>query len=194
MDPFQSVTIADRAIDLYKFSGEVVDEKMWTTTQVSGGGGGYNVGSGKQNPISISSTSVAHNQFFLKSDSGEEKAIELPESSVAFRKGHRVTVFWGQTSGTNQSQYVGVVNHTLNTSATFPSAVDGFCATGTPCLIQIAWIASIFLICFYGTGFIGIIILYLHSRTQKELKKQRVAILQSAIDAAIAQAKSAQTP
>jgi hypothetical protein len=45
----QSVTVGNRVIDLYDFQGDVVDEKKWATTQVSGSGGGcgINVGSGQ---------------------------------------------------------------------------------------------------------------------------------------------------
>jgi hypothetical protein len=36
----KTVTVGDRIIDLFTFQGEVLDEKKWATTQVSGSGGG----------------------------------------------------------------------------------------------------------------------------------------------------------
>ena len=110
----RSVTVGERVIDLHKFTGEVVDEKKWSTTQVSGGGGGYNVGLGQNNPVTISSVSTTHDQFFLKNDSGQEMAVELANAELALRKGHRVTVFWGILQGQERGSYVAIYNHTTN--------------------------------------------------------------------------------
>ena len=83
----RSVTVGDRTIALYAFTGEVVDEKKWGTTEVGSSGGGYNAGSGQNNPVTISSVSHTHDQFFLKNDSGQEMAVETTDAGLALRKG-----------------------------------------------------------------------------------------------------------
>ena len=185
----RSVTVGDRIIDLHQFSGEVVEEKKWATTQVSGGGGGYNVGSGRNNPVTITSVSRTHDQFFLKSDSGQEMAVETTDAGLALRKGHRVTVFWGILQGQERGPYVAIYNHTTKSLTKMESAIQGLAAKPTSGLVMLAWIASIFGICLYGLGIIGIIVLFITGGNRKRRNRGLVATLQAALDGAIAEAK-----
>ena len=187
----RSVTVGDRIIDLHQFSGEVVEEKKWATTQVSGGGGGYNVGSGRNNPVTITSVSRTHDQFFLKSDSGQEMAVETTDAGLALRKGHRVTVFWGILQGQERGPYVAIYNHTTKSLTKMESAIQGLVAKPTSGLVMLAWIASIFGICLYGLGIIGIIVLFITGGNRKRRNRGLVATLQAALDGAIAEAKKA---
>ena len=187
----RSVTVGERVIDLHKFTGEVVDEKKWSTTQVSGGGGGYNVGSGQNNPVTISSVSTTHDQFFLKNDSGQEMAVELADAGLALRKGHRVTVFWGIIQGQERGPYVAIYNHTTNNLTKIDPAIQGLAGQPASGLVTLAWIASIFGICLYGLGFIGIIILFIAGGKRKKRNQELTDTLRAAVDGVIAEAKVA---
>src|ERR1700722_6219456 len=99
MDPVQRVILDGRVINLYTFCGEVLDEKKWSTTQVAGGGGGMNAGTGLPNRVTIASVNTTHDQFFLRDSNGEEKSFQLDDAGIALRKSHRVTVLWGSVKG-----------------------------------------------------------------------------------------------
>ena len=188
----RSVVVGDRVIDLHKFFGEVVDEKKWSTTQVSGGGGGYNVGSGHNNPVTISSVTQTHDQFFLKSDDGHELAVEMTDAGLALRKGHRVTVFWGILQGQERGPYIAIYNQTTNDVTKMEPAILNLTAKPASGLVMLAWIASIFGICFYGLGIIGIVALFIAGGKRKAKSKEQADTLRTALDGAIAEAKSAQ--
>jgi hypothetical protein len=187
----RSVTVGDRIIDLHKFSGEVMEEKKWATTQVSGGGGGYNVGSGRNNPVAIASVTQTHDQFFLKDDKGQEKAVEMTDAGLALRKGNRVTVFWGTIQGQEHGSYVAIYNHSTNSLTKIESAIQSLAVKPTPGLVIVAWIASIFGICLYGLGLIGIVALFIAGGKRKRRNKELADTLRAALDGAIADAKSA---
>ncbi len=187
----QSVTVGDRIIDLHQFSGEVMEEKKWATTQVTSAGGGYNVNTGQNNPVTISSINRTHDQFFLKSDTGQEMAVELTDAGLALRKGHRVTVFWGIIHGQANGKYVAIYNHTTNSLTKMDDAINGLAMKPASGLVSLAFIASIFGICLYGLGFIGLVVLYIFWRIRKQRNLELVAILQAALDGAIAEAKAA---
>jgi hypothetical protein len=187
----QSVTVGDRIIDLHKFSGEVVDEKKWATTQVSGGGGGYNVGSGQHNPVTIASVSQTHDQFFLKNNSGQEMAVETTDAGLALRKGHHVTVFWGIIRGQERGPYLAFYNHTTNNLTKIDPAIQGLVAKPASGLVVLAWFASIFGICLYGLGIIGIVVLLIEGGKRKRKNKEMTQTLRVALDGAIAGAKDA---
>jgi hypothetical protein len=187
----RSVTVGDRTIELHQFTGEVVEEKKWATTQVSGGGGGYNVGSGQNNPVTIASVSHTHDQFFLKNESGKEMAVEMTDAGLALRKGHRATVFWGTIQGQERGQYVAIYNHTTNSLTKIDSAIDGLATKPASGLIMLAWIACIFGICLYGLGIVGLVVLFIVGGKRKRKNQELVATLRTALDGVIAEVKGA---
>jgi hypothetical protein len=183
--------VGDRIIDLHKFSGEVVEEKKWATTQVSGGGGGYNVGSGHNNPVTITSVSQTHDQFFLKSDAGQEMAVETTDAGLALRKGHRVTVIWGILQGQERGPYVAFYNHTTNHLTRLGPAIEGLAMKPASGLVPLAWIACVFGICFYGLGIIGLVFLFIAGGKRKLKNRELAATLGAAVDGAIAETRGA---
>lgn len=185
----QTVTVGNRVIDLYTFTGEVVEEKKWATTQVTGGGGGYNMGSGQQNPVSITSTTTTHDQFFLRDDAGQERAFEIAGGGLALRKGHRITVLWGLIKGNQTGPYLAVYNHTTGSLSELAGSVAHLAVPPTPLALIVVYLVSIFAICFYGLGIVVLIALIVYRSGQK---KRLLATLRSAVDAAIAQIKSQQ--
>lgn len=184
----QTVTVGNRVIDLHTFSGEVVEEKKWATTQVSGSGGGYNMGSGQQNPVTITSTTTTHDQFFLRDAAGQERAFEISGGGLALRKGHRISVLWGIIQGNPQGPYIAVYNHTTGSLSEFPSAVAGLAVPPTPLLLVVVYLVSILAICFYGLGVVVLAVLLIYRSSQK---KHLLATLRPAVAAAIAQIRNA---
>lgn len=183
MSLLKTIQVGDRTIDLHKFTGEVVDEKKWATTQVSGSGGGYNVGSGQQNPVTISSTTTTHDQFFLKNDNGQEMAVQLANYGLALRKGHRVSVIWGIIQGQGQGPFLAVYNHSTATPTTILSAIQNLAVPPMPTFIVVAWAVSLITICFYGIGIIAVIILAI---TRRNRKRSLLAQLQTEVNKLLA--------
>ena len=190
MPLIQTVTVGDRTIDLHTFQGEVVEEKKWATTQVSGGGGGYNVGSGQQNPVTITSSTTTHDQFFLRNDAGQEMAFEIADASLALRKSHRVSVLWGIIKGNERGPFVAVYNHTTGNLTRIESGIRALAVPPAPAMIPIAYLASFVAICLYGVGIIALIVLLVMGSQRKKRSNQLMADFSSAVDAAIAQIKN----
>ena len=183
----QTVTVGSRVIDLYTFTGEVADEKKWATTHVSGGGGGYNVGSGQNNPVTISSQTTTHDQFFIRDEAGKEMAFEMANTGLALRKGHRVTVLWGIIKGNDRGPNIAVYNHTTDNLTLIQSSITSLAIPPTPFSITIAYFVSIFATCLYGLGLIALIALIVYRSGQK---KQLLATFRPAVDAAVAQIRN----
>lgn len=104
------------AFSLYSFTGITEESGKNMETQVYGGGGGGGTyqGTGGTAPVSISSRTVVHDQLFLVSPEGKERAFQLQDFNLAARKGNQLTVFWGIPSGKNSGPYVAVKNHSTD--------------------------------------------------------------------------------
>lgn len=186
----QTVTVGNRRIDLYTFKGEVLEEKKWASTQVSGGGGGYNYGSGQQNPISITSTTTTHDQFFLRDDSGQEKAFETSNAGLALRKGNRVTVLWGIIQGNNSGPNLAIYNHSTGTLTKFDQGICGMVTTPPPGYSTWLMILGVFALCLYGAGIIILAVaFYARSRHKKQQNALHATFL-AAVEGVIAQITS----
>lgn len=183
----QTITVGNRTIDLYAFTGEVVDEKKWATTHVSGSGGGYNVGSGQNNPITISSTTTTHDQFFIRDEAGKEMSFEMANTGVALRKGHRITVLWGIIKGNDRGPNIAVYNHATDNLTLIQSSITGLAIPPTPLPIVLAYFVSAFAACFYGLGIIALVALLIYRSGRK---KQLLAAFRPAVDAAVAKIRN----
>jgi hypothetical protein len=101
------------AFDLHHFSGIVEESGKNMETRVSGGGGGGATyqGTGGSAPISITSTTVIHDQLFLTNSEGKERSFQLQDFNLACRKGNKVSVLWGIKKGNSKGSYLAVKNH-----------------------------------------------------------------------------------
>jgi len=88
-------------------------------TQVHGGGGGGGAyrGTGTTGGVTISSTTVVHDQIFLQGKNGKERAFQLQDFDIACREGNNLTVLWAIRKGHESGPYFCIHNHT--TSQTF---------------------------------------------------------------------------
>jgi hypothetical protein len=182
----KSVTVGDRVIDLYNFHGEVGEEKKWATTQVSGGGSTTQA-TGYASNAPISSTTTTYDQFFVRSDDGQELAVETTNAGLALRKGHRVTVFWGIIKGNERGPYVAIYNHTTGDLARIDSAINNLAVPGASTGFLIGMVVGVFAICFYGLGIIVLAVLLIQRSKQKKLLLGK---LRPVIDEAISECRN----
>ncbi len=160
--------------DLHYFAGIVEESGKNLETRVSGGGGGGATyqGTGGSAPISISSTTIIHDQLFLTSKEGKERSFQLQDFNLACRRGNEVTVFWGIKKGKSNGSYLAVKNHTTEQQFFDENEVDKmFLNLWMQALIVLGGIIAIFVISYLGY-FIGAGLFFLAWRRWQTAKKE----------------------
>lgn len=109
----QTIQLGKKYATIHQFTGKVVGTSKNMETKVhGGGGGGYSYrGTGGSAPVRISSTTVVHDQLFIQSKEGEEKALQLQDFDLAVREGNIVTAMWGIPEGKQEGPYFAIYNH-----------------------------------------------------------------------------------
>ena len=112
----ENVKTIGKEYEIYSVSGKVLDSQKHYETRVSGGGGGgySNQGTGYTAPVSISSTTVIHDNIFIQDKDGKEHALQLSGFNVVSRVGNELTAVWAIKKNKKKGPYVAVVNHTLS--------------------------------------------------------------------------------
>lgn len=105
-----------KPFDIYTFTGTVEETSKNMESIVSGGGGGGATyrGTGGTAPVTFTSRTVIHDQFFLIDSDGKERSFQLQDFNLAVRKGNLLTVYWGIVSGNQSGHYFAVKNHHTN--------------------------------------------------------------------------------
>ncbi len=98
MPAFETVTAGRKAIELYAFSGEVVEQQKSSYTEVS------------RDHNQPTSTSY-FNKIFVRAADGSERSIEIEDSGFSARSGSKASIIWGIKKGKEEGPYVSVVNH-----------------------------------------------------------------------------------
>lgn len=99
------------------YSGRVMDEKMWSESHVSGGGGGglTVAGYGASSTRRVKTRVVNKREIWLKLDDGSELAVEVDADRVKVRKGQYITAITmskGRRRG--EKMPILVYNHASN--------------------------------------------------------------------------------
>jgi hypothetical protein len=109
----KQIVAATKSIDLYWTTGKVADAgKNMETIVKGGGGGGYTYkGTGTTAPVSITSTTVVHDQIFLIDREGNEHAFQLQGFNVACRTNNELAIIWAIREGKNNGPYIIAYNY-----------------------------------------------------------------------------------
>jgi hypothetical protein len=109
-----TISTPGKEYNLYTVTGKVMEtgKNMETRIHGSGGGGATYRGYGGTAPISISSTTVVHDQIFLIDDKGQEHSFQLQGFNVACRADNILSVIWAIKKGAKTGPYIAVVNET----------------------------------------------------------------------------------
>lgn len=126
MGELRRISFEGISLVLHSARGEVVGASKWSTTHVSGGGGGGYVhqGSGYSSTAPVTSTVTEHDQFFLRLSDGKEMPIRLENVQLAVRDGQDVSVLWGVPEGKEHGRYVAIINHTTGEQTMIPSGAN----------------------------------------------------------------------
>ncbi|HVU95729.1 MAG TPA: hypothetical protein VHE34_10920 [Puia sp.] len=109
----KQIIAATKPITLYWTTGKVADAGKNMETIVRGGGGGgytYN-GTGSTAPVTITSTTVVHDQIFLVDRDGREHAFQLQGFNVACRTDNQLSIIWAIREGKKTGPYIIAYNH-----------------------------------------------------------------------------------
>jgi hypothetical protein len=112
----REITINGKPFELHAVTGRVAGATKQLETRVSGGGGGgyTHNGTGFNNAVHISSTTITHDQIFVVDPSGQEHALRLQNWNIACREGHELTAVWLIRKGKNSGPYVAIRNATVD--------------------------------------------------------------------------------
>lgn len=112
----REININEKTYEVHSVTGKVAAANKQLETKVHGGGGGgyTNQGSGYTAPVTISSTTITHDDIYLVDTNGKEHAIRLQNWDVACREGHELDAVWLIKKGKNEGPYVALRNKTLN--------------------------------------------------------------------------------
>ena len=108
-DPF-TVHSGWGSYKLFTITGTVLSptKSHVVTTHVSGGGS--NVG-GVVQPITTSTTTNIHDQFFIRDSKGLEQDVKLTDVDIALREDHQLSAVWGIKKGKESGRYFLFRNH-----------------------------------------------------------------------------------
>ncbi len=142
----QTIQLNNKNYELQSTTGKVLSSGKNMETKVSGGGGGgyTSRGSGYTAPVSITSKTTVHDQFFLEDANGKEHAFQLSDFNLACRDGNILTVVSAINKKKGRGPYVSVINHSTDNVYFDPIALKGICQPNKP-LIVLACIVLIFL-------------------------------------------------
>ena len=108
-DPFR-LRLGGGTYVLSHATGSVDGASKMGTTSVYGGGGGGRYGNTA--PVSISSTTTIHDQFFLRQPHGAVESIKLDGWDFPVADGHVVSAVWAVREGAGAGPFFILVNHT----------------------------------------------------------------------------------
>ena len=125
----QTLTLNNKNYELQSTTGKVLSSGKNMETKVSGGGGGgyTNRGSGYTAPVSITSKTTVHDQFFLEDANGKEHAFQLSDFNLACRDGNILTVVAAINIKKDQGPYISVINHSTDKVYFDPIALKQIC-------------------------------------------------------------------
>ncbi|WP_372754398.1 hypothetical protein [Mariniflexile sp.] len=112
------IQIGSKSLTIYKFTGKVAEAQKHLETKVSGGGGGGGTyrGTGASAPVSVTSTTITHDNIFLIDKEGNERALQLQDFNIACRPTNIITALWGIPEGKETGSYYAIINHTTQTT------------------------------------------------------------------------------
>lgn len=111
-DPFM-IRAGWSSYKIHSITGTVLapTKSRVVTTEVSGGGSYVSGGVTYTNPVSTSTSTAIHDQFFLRASDGVEEAIQLTNFNLALREGHQMTAAWAIKKGKKSGNYFLFRNH-----------------------------------------------------------------------------------
>lgn len=112
----ETFTYRGKTLEFRSITGTVLDTSTRSETHISGGGGGGYIdrNGGRIDSISIRSHNTTHQEFWIKTEDGMEKSVNISNGSVPLRTGQLITLIAAEQKGQNEGWYASVINHNAN--------------------------------------------------------------------------------
>jgi len=132
MSAFATVKAGGKTVDLYAFSGEVVDQQKSSQTHVT---------THNNNQQQVSTT--YYNKLFVRGEDGSERSIELVDAGFGARQGSKVSIVWGIPPRKEEGPYLAVINHDTGDFHGIRKAINDLASPPFYNMLLIVW--SIFI-------------------------------------------------
>ena len=111
-------------------TGVVKGLRIWTRTEIFGGGGGGYIGQygGYLAPINIHSRSTTYREFWVVEPNGVEHHVLYDQNAFSVRDGQMVHLVWGASVRQSTGPYIGMMNPSYKANYLYTLSSD---ASGT---------------------------------------------------------------
>lgn len=105
-----------KTIEFKTLTGVVLDSDKRSETRISASGGGGHIGpnGGTISDISISSSTSTLHEFWIKTDDGSERDVQLKGVDIPLRAGQKITLISAGKKGDKTAWYATLINHNAN--------------------------------------------------------------------------------
>jgi len=102
-----------KALKFWSITGEVLSQNKFSETHVSSSGGGGYVGKsgGHVSAPTVRSSTSINQEFWIKTDDGKEKSVQLYDQDIPIREGQKITLISGGLKGKDPGYKLVLVNH-----------------------------------------------------------------------------------
>lgn len=113
-------------VEFWQVTGEVLASNKYNETNISGRGGGGYIGQygGHIKPITIDSSTTINHEFWIETEYGVEKDIQLRNINIPLRPGQKITLISAARKGSDFGFYGILVNHSAGRHWFINSAKD----------------------------------------------------------------------
>lgn len=107
-------------------TGEILGSNKFSETHVSSSGGGGYVGrdGGHIRAPQVSSSTTTNHEFWIKTEEGKEKSIQLKGYDIAIREGQKISIITATTPQSKSSYYCSLINHNAQNFSRIASGLD----------------------------------------------------------------------
>jgi hypothetical protein len=160
-----TIKVGSRQIAIDSTSGEVMDSRKWTTTEISGGGGSGVIshGTGYVEIEEVKSKTTAHEQIIIRAADGHEEPLKVENLNLSVRPGHWVSLIRATPDGRKEGSVVAIFNHNTNVMDFINSMVDKAClpmiATATLGIVTCLLATIGVLVCFLSSVILGVLLM-----------------------------------
>lgn len=122
------MTFNGKELEVYAFTGTVVDQQSRSETHISGGGGGGYVagGTGYSASAPVSSTTTRYQNLFLIDEKGNEELFEFTNFTITCRPGQRISLVGASREGDPDNIVLGY-NHDVNMIYYHQNGIEKLC-------------------------------------------------------------------
>jgi len=112
----QDLILRNKTIKFWKVTGEVIGNQKYSETHVSssGGGGFVSNSGGYVEAPSVNSTTILNQDFWIRTEDGQEIPIQLKDSDIPLRIGQKISVIYSRREESDSGWASTLVNHSAN--------------------------------------------------------------------------------